>query len=320
MPLSNFFLEGLKEYKNTKEEEFNSSNKQKTKKYKESNIMKARSDIKKKGDKYVVETDMSIKNDLLPKAKRALKKSVETELKKELGSISGKGGGIRKYFKGKGIEDDDIVKPKPLVRNQTRQDMIDEISTKLYEDDGINIMDLLDNKDLTHMDKDAVVVRNNILSYVIDEIEPNGNFGLNSYKVWEEMNPRDKSRSYSNDYNKGLNPIEKHKDEIYTKARKQLEKNDKKIKKFFNVSEGTGFRKIDLDLSSDDEKPKKRRGRPKKGKGYESDSSSDEDDIKEYGKILEHLLKHIKDPKEKNDKDDYKQAIELIKKIKSKKA
>jgi hypothetical protein len=55
------------------------------------------------------------------------------------------------------------------------------------------------------------------------------------------------------------------------------------------------------------------------GKGYYSDSSSDEDDIDEFGKILQHLVKHIKNPKELIDNDDYKQAIELIKKIKAKK-
>ena len=84
---------------------------------------------------------------------------------------------------------------------------------------------------------------------------------------------------------------------------------------------GFGVEKIVLDYSSsEDEKPKRKRGRPKKGKGIESDSSSDEEDIKEYGKILKHLIGHIKDPKEKIDPNDYKQAIELIKKIKSKKA
>lgn len=80
---------------------------------------------------------------------------------------------------------------------------------------------------------------------------------------------------------------------------------DKKIK-------GEGLRKIKLDFS-DDEKPKR-------GKGIYSDSSSDEEDIKEYGKLLKHLISHISDPKEKIDKKDFKQSIELIKKIKSKKA
>ena len=143
--------------------------------YKESNIMKARSDLKKKGDKYTVDTEMNVKEGLDGKTKRALKKSIEDEVKKKI-----------KGFK------------KPV---------------------------------------------------------------------------------------------------------------------------GFGVEKIVLDYSSsEDEKPKKR-GRPKKGKGIEDfdDSSSDEDDIKEYGKILKHLVGHIKDPKEKIDKNDYKQAIELIKKIKSKK-
>ncbi len=152
-----------------------SKNKKPKRQYKESNIMKARSDLKKKGDKYTVDTEMNVKEGLDGKTKRALKKSIEDEVKKKI-----------KGFK------------KPV---------------------------------------------------------------------------------------------------------------------------GFGVEKIVLDYSSsEDEKPKKR-GRPKKGKGLEDfdDSSSDEDDIKEYGKILNHLIGHIKDPKEKIDPNDYKQAIELIKKIKSKK-
>lgn len=104
--------------------------------------------------------------------------------------------------------------------------------------------------------------------------------------------------------------------------KKSIEDEVKKKIKGFKKPVGFGVEKIVLDYSSsEDEKPKKR-GRPKKGKGIIEDiddSSSDEDDIKEYGKILKHLIGHIKDPKEKIDKNDYKQAIELIKKIKDKK-
>lgn len=113
-----------------------------------------------------------------------------------------------------------------------------------------------------------------------------------------------------------------------------VEELDKKIS-------GSGIRKIDLDMSSDEEEKPKRRGRPKKkveessseseeeepkrrrpkkGKGIEYDSSSDEDEIKTYGQMLKHLVSHIKDPKEPIDPKDYKQAIQLIKRIKSKKA
>ena len=118
-----------------------------------------------------------------------------------------------------------------------------------------------------------------------------------SYTVDTEMNVR-----------KGL-------DDKVKKALKKsvVEELDKKIS-------GSGIRKIDLDMSSDEEEEPKRRGRPKKGKGIEYDSSSDEDEIKTYGQMLKHLVSHIKDPKEPIDPKDYKQAIQLIKRIKSKKA
>jgi hypothetical protein len=99
------------------------------------------------------------------------------------------------------------------------------------------------------------------------------------------------------DIKKGLEP----------KVKKALKKSIKQ--EIDDKLKGSGIRKIDLDLSSDDEKPMKGRGRPKK-----------DDDIKEYGKVIDHLMKHIKDPKEPIDDDDFKQAIELIKKIKSKKS
>jgi len=84
-----------------------------------------------------------------------------------------------------------------------------------------------------------------------------------------------------------------------------------------------------LNLSSDDEseRGRPRRGRPKKGlKGigynglgeYDDDSTSEED-IQTYGHLLKHLISHIKDPKEKIDEKDYRDAIMLINKIKSKK-
>lgn len=97
------------------------------------------------------------------------------------------------------------------------------------------------------------------------------------------------------------------------KTKKALKKSV--IQEFNTKIKGSGVRKIELDYSSSEDE------KPKKGKGlddYEY-SSSDEDDIKEYGKILKHLIEHIKDPKEKIDKRDYVQATELIKKIKSKK-
>lgn len=47
------------------------------------NIMKARSDLKKKGDKYEITTDMNVRKGLGPKAKKALKESVNKALDKE---------------------------------------------------------------------------------------------------------------------------------------------------------------------------------------------------------------------------------------------
>ena len=76
---------------------------------------------------------------------------------------------------------------------------------------------------------------------------------------------------------------------------------------------------IQLDLSSDDEDEEEMdgeglyagrprgRGRPRKN------------DIKTYGNVLEHLVGHIKDPKEPIDKKDYKQAKEIIGAIEKKK-
>ena len=43
---------------------------------------------------------------------------------------------------------------------------------------------------------------------------------------------------------------------------------------------------------------------------------SKKDVIKTYGSVLTHLLTHVKDPKERIDKRDYKQSIKLINKIK----
>jgi len=169
-------------------------------------------------------------------------------------------------------------------------------------------------------------------------------------KGWEHKIPKDKLEYYNKLKNMKNKLNKEYKESNIMKARSDLKKNkdgkysvdtemnikkglEPKVKKALKKSvileldkeiEGSGFRKIDLDYSSsEDEKPKKKRGRPpKKGKGLicDSDSESDDDEIKEYGKILSHLVSHIKDPKEPIDKKDFKQAIELIKKIKTKKA
>ena len=55
----------------------------KKKAQKTGNIMKARSDLKKKDDKYEITTDMNVRKGLGPKAKKALKESVNKALDKE---------------------------------------------------------------------------------------------------------------------------------------------------------------------------------------------------------------------------------------------
>lgn len=167
-------------------------------------------------------------------------------------------------------------------------------------------------------------------------------------KIRESKKTRHRSPSpvsITHDFEKPKKEKKTYKESNIMKARSDLKKKgdkytvdtemnvrkglDKKVKSALKKSvisqldksiSGSGVEKIVLDYSSsEDEKPKKR-GRPKKGKGvHEDESSSDEEDIKEYGKILKHLIGHIKDPKEKIDKNDFKQAIELIKKIKDKK-
>lgn len=59
---------------------------------KEANIMKGRSDIKKnENGKFSVDTEINVKKGLAPKVKKALKKSVITELDKKIS-----GSGVRK--------------------------------------------------------------------------------------------------------------------------------------------------------------------------------------------------------------------------------
>lgn len=138
-----------------------------------------------------------------------------------------------------------------------------------------------------------------------------------SYKEGEIMDAKSRVYKHSNDKyavetNMNIKP------KLEPKIKRALKKSV--VEALDEGIKGNGVRKIKLDYSSSEDEKPKRRGRPKKGKGYDSDSSSDEEDIKEYGKVLKHLIGHIKDPKEKIDPKDYKQAIELIKKIKSKKA
>jgi hypothetical protein len=143
MPLSNFFLEGYKEYKNNKEiEEMNKSkintnafikDKQKEidedlekrknkhkKEYKESNVLKGRSDlIENKNKKRAVETQLNIRKGLSDKVKRALKKSLNTEFSKK---ISGNG----LFYDSSSDEEDD----KPVSKRQAK---INELNKKIDE-------------------------------------------------------------------------------------------------------------------------------------------------------------------------------------------
>lgn len=124
---------------------------------------------------------------------------------------------------------------------------------------------------------------------------------------------------------KGRSDLKKNGDKITVDTELNIKKGlEPKIKRALKKSveaeldkkiSGSGFNRIRLDLSDSEDDIK--------GRGLISDSdesSSDEEDIKEYGKLLKHLISHITDPKEKIDKKDFKQSIELIKKIKSKKA
>lgn len=229
------------------------------------NIMKARSDLKKKGDKYEITTDMNVRKGLGPKAKKALKESVNKALNKEF-----KGGRINGGMIGNDDDSDYEYAPLPLVSNQQRQDRIDDVLGNLYDNEGINIIDMMDNKNLNDLSKEDVIKRNNYLKEVIDDIEPGNSVNMVKIKTWNELLPIEKSRYYNDARNLGIRPKEKYLNDAYEKAKKQLSKKNNKIKKFFNVLEGTGIKRINLDYSSDEELIKRKRGRPKKGKGYGS--------------------------------------------------
>lgn len=237
----------------------------KKKTQKTGNIMKARSDLKKKDDKYEITTDMNVRKGLGPKAKKALKESVNKALDKEF-----KGGRINGGMIGNDDDSDYEYAPLPLVTNQHRQDRIDDVLGNLYDNENINIIDMLDNKNLNDLSKEDVIKRNNYLKEVIDDIEPGNSVNMVKIKTWNELPPIVKSRYYNDARNLGIRTKEKYLNDAYEKAKKQLSKKNNKIKKFFNVLEGTGIKRINLDYSSDEEPIKRKRGRPKKGKGYGS--------------------------------------------------
>lgn len=199
------------------------------------------------------------------------------------------------------------------------ENLVNELYTNKKEENKKGLAKRKQNaKDIDEMNKP----KNNIDIFINDkqkEIDEGLEKRKNKKKTYKENNIM---KARSDLKKKG----DKYQVETEMKVKKGLDKKVKSALKKSVISqldksiEGSGIRKIDLDYSSsEDEKPRKR-GRPKKGKGLEYDDSSDEeDDIKTYGDLLEHLVKHIKDPKEKIDPNDFKQAIELIKKIKSKK-
>lgn len=219
----------------------------------------------KKGDKYEITTDMNVRKGLGPKAKKALKESVNKALDNEF-----KGGRINGGMIGNDDDSDYEYAPLPLVTNQHRQDRIDDVLGNLYDNENINIIDMMDNKNLNDLSKEDVIKRNNYLKEVIDDIEPGNSVNMVKIKTWNELLPIEKSRYYNDARNLGIRPKEKYLNDAYEKAKKQLSKKNNKIKKFFNVLEGTGIKRINLDYSSDEEPIKRKRGRPKKGKGYGS--------------------------------------------------
>ena len=115
---------------------------------------------------------------------------------------------------------------------------------------------------------------------------------------------------------KARSDLKKNGDKVSIETEMNIKKGlDSKVKKALKKSiiqevetkiKGSGVRKIELDLSSEDEKPKKM-----KGKGIKNNNN-----LTMYIKVLNHLIEHIIDPDEKIDDKDIKQSIELIRKIK----
>lgn len=256
--------------------------KKEKKTYKESNIMKARSDLKKKGDKYEVETEMNVRKGLDKKVKSALKKSVISQLDK---SISGSG--VEKIVLDYSSSSED---EKPKKRGRPKKIIgkggTDKTLYNMRKHSERRILEELHKPNLTEEELEKSVKKNS---------QKNANI---SGRILERLAKEDTDDLLDKDKKKN--------DELFRKLEDDYQHNmlieKKKNKKLFN--------KLEDDYQYN----------TYMGKGvYEDDSSSDEEDIKEYGKILKHLIGHIKDPKEKIDKNDFKQAIELIKKIKSKK-
>ncbi len=273
--------------------------------YKQSNVMKARSDVVKKGGKYTVDTDMNIRKGLDSKIMRALKKSIIDEVSSKM-----KGYGIRGGMIDEDEEEDEEdykpVQPDPLIPpNRVQYQYIFEDYLNILEHDPVlkklakpdelrdlNIMFVLEDN-IKQLDDENSMKKYAIVNRVMNVVDPAHNPLKHNIQLFKDAPSYAKAGINKEEYNHKKAEL----------VRKDWTKNKKKIYNFFNIKEGKGIKG--------------------KGKGYgydsDSDSSSDEDDIKTYGKLLKHLVGHIKDPEEKIDKKDFKQAIELIKKIKEKK-
>lgn len=117
--------------------------KQKTLKGKESTVMKAISKAHLKGDKAVISTDMNVRAGLSPKDKKALKASIMKAL-----DIHIKGGMINENNK---------VMPKPLIKDEARQEEIEEAFDDFEEITNYNPMNLIMD-DWDKMKKPADIV------------------------------------------------------------------------------------------------------------------------------------------------------------------
>lgn len=127
----------------------------------------------------------------------------------------------------------------------------------------------------------------------MEERAENELYGKKSHKIGEIMEAKSKIKKINDKY------------EISTdmKVKKGLgPKGKKALKISVNKALDHEFKggKINLDYSSDEE-PKK----PTK-------KNIDVKELKNYAKILSHLLEHIEDPSEPIDKKDYKDAKQLI--------
>lgn len=106
---------------------------------------------------------------------------------------------------------------------------------------------------------------------------------------------------------KDVGEIMKGKSELIKKGKKMSVETELDIKKGLQKKVKNALRKSIID-----EIDKKLIGSGLYDSSSSEESSSDEEEIDNYSKILNHLLSHIKDPKEKTDKKDIRDAKSLI--------